>query len=182
MFLLGNGNWTPGPGQVEYIGTFRESYTIDNGQTQLSGTLSFRLTIIMQKIVTIMGMTTYRIVAVQSSQSYFGARFLVTPLAGSVAILPSPALNVSNQNGEGFTIFFPNATTLVTDNTAGAMHMSSDGRTISNSLDPTIQPHTWTAGGPGLNLEDTLIPVDGGRGTNYNCVTDSSWSLVMSAL
>jgi hypothetical protein len=112
---------------------------------------------------------------------FFGAMFAVVPQLGSTAILPHPALNVSNQPGEGFVILFPNGTSLATDSDLGAMRMSSDGRIISNSLDPDIQPHAWTAAGPEA-LEDAALSVHDWETTNYNCITSSSWSFTLSAL
>jgi hypothetical protein len=170
---------------VMYFGMFSENYEIwgydahGNYVKTASGTAGFRLTIWMRKLGTALGMSAYEITRVMCSDPWFGAQMAVPAVYPSVATLGDPPKNLSD-SGEGFNIFFPNGANLGTVNGAGAMHMSSDGRTISNSLDPSIQPCTWVAVNcqPGPLWEEATIPgfLDGG------IITHSSWIFTLSAL
>ena len=175
----------PIPGTISYFGMFSENYEIwgydahGNYVKTASGTAGFRLTIWMRKLGTALGMSAYEITRVMCSDPWFGAQMAVPAVYPSVATLGDPPKNLSD-SGEGFNIFFPNGANLGTVNGAGAMHMSSDGRTISNSLDPSIQPCTWVAVNcqPGPLWEEATIPgfLDGG------IITHSSWIFTLSAL
>jgi hypothetical protein len=178
---------TPIPGTISYFGIFSENYEIwgedayGNYVKTASGTAGFRLTIWMRKLGTGLGTSAYEIKRVMCSDPFFGAQMAVSASSPSVAVLGDPPKNLSD-SGEGFVINFPNGATLGTVNGAGAMHMSSDGRTISNSLDPSIQPQTWLACKTALgSWEDLTIP---GFGDYYHdgIITHSSWIFTLSAL
>jgi hypothetical protein len=75
----------------------------------------------------------------------------IAPLFGSAATLPlDPPTTPSNpsQGGMGIAVLFPNGASLLTTNYPGALYVSSEGRTLSNSLDPGIQDNTWNASTP----------------------------------
>jgi hypothetical protein len=168
-------------GEVMYVGIFSEQYEYyppPDYDHKVSGAVGFRLTLWMRPLVTAGGVRVYTITKVMSSDPQFGAQMAVPAGAGSAAVVPYPPRNISDRDGEGFVIVFPNGATVTTNNVAGAMHEASGDWVIGNSLDPSIQPHTWTAlGAGGSGWEDIAI-----RPGGYNDVTHSSWDLKRSAL
>lgn len=180
----GGGGGVGSSKNLTYIGQFNATYSVETDPTYqqppVTGNVSFNVTIVLHPIATVNGQTAYQIVSAQSSSPFFGAQFAVTPSFGSSAILPNPPLNISNSDGEGFVILFPNGSSLDTDNSAGDMHQSSDGRTISNSLSDT---QSWVAGSnsSGQFLEDSIIPAKNFIGTDVGDFTSETWAFTLSA-
>ncbi len=169
---------------LTYIGQFKTDWSAqpDSLSNIVTGTgLSFNITIKLHPLVPPTGgLAIYTITSVTCSEPYFGALGGVVPTGLSLATLPSPPLN-SSVAGSGFTINFPNGTSLSTKNAAGDMHQSSDGRIISNSLTNT---DSWFAGpdphGDPLALEREMIPIKftGPSGAGFMNMT---WALTLSA-
>jgi hypothetical protein len=86
----------------------------------------------------------------------------------------NPPTTPSNpsQSGHGIVVIFPNGASLGTQNDAGDLNVTSDGRILSNSLSGGTS--TWTAAST-TNL--TAFPGDGNSVTSFK-----SWSLTKSAL
>lgn len=76
-------------------------------------------------------------------------------------------------DGFGIMITFPNESVLGTSNYAGEMHMSSDGRIISNSLGITDSWGAVSLIGPGY--ETVYLPV-------YHDIIEKTWAFTKSAL
>jgi hypothetical protein len=180
---------------ITYIGqfNFQYQYLVSTGPTTppttASGSGGFRITMTLQRMSPpVDGVAVFNVVYASVSDPFFGCQLGCTPTPGiSVATLPDPPENISSQDGEGIVIFFPNGTSLATENSAGAMHMSSDGRIIGNSLDPTIQPvNTWT-----INVWDALNTATGQDYEHYSTpaadwdiqftATHGSWALTESS-
>jgi hypothetical protein len=105
---------------------------------------------------------------------YFGCQVGgCTPDFGSVATLQVPPENISTVAGPGIMIFFPNGAVLGTANDVGEMHMSSDGRIISNSLGVTDSWGAVSLIGPGY--ETVYLPV-------YHDIIEKTWAFTKSAL
>jgi hypothetical protein len=149
IVAVGNGVVAPSIYEGTYIGQFNAKYhyvySDSHGQSvRVDGNKSFNITIELKTIVAgINGTDTLTVTKATCSDPFFGAQFGVTPTFPSVATLPNPIQNVSTQSGQGIQIFFPNGATLGTWNDVGALHVSSDGRLLSNSLDPSIATFAW---------------------------------------
>jgi hypothetical protein len=156
--------------------------TADPLQTQ---TASFDLQITLSCLGSINGATTLTVTEAQASDPAFGCTTGCEPRFGSVALLRAePPTTPSNPSmeGEGLVILFPNGSTLVTANGPGAMTISSDGRILSNSLDPGLAGATWSArtgSGACIPVDDrgSCTLIDSGFNTTYD-----SWTLNQSAL
>jgi len=139
---------------------------------------SFRLTLTFKHIATVDGMTSLEITEVTCSDASFGTGLAgITPSFGSVAVMPAepPTTPMKpSQDGMGVAILFPNGASLLTENRAGALHVSSDGRTLSNSLDPGIQDKTWVA----VTTQGPLY--SGDPSGVYRTYKFKSWSLTRS--
>jgi hypothetical protein len=140
---------------------------------------SFQLTLTLKCLATANGSTTLQVTSANCSDPNFGCQVSgCTPLFGlSAAALPaSPPTTPFNlsQAGQGIVIFFPNGASITTQNIAGALNVTTGGRILSNSLDPSIQNNTWV--GMGGNFPSSSVP-PGGPVTQFK-----SWSLVKSAL
>ena len=174
---------------ITYMGQFSFQYNYPdpskpNGPP-IYGAAGFSLTVTLQQMAPpVEGLAVYQVTYASASSPFFGCQ-LGCAASGTV-ILPLPPENVSTQDGEGFEIAFPNGATLTTYNDAGAMHMSSDGRIISNSLDPSIQPvNTWTTtvwtAENGMNsFEQYVLPALNPVNA-YLSVTHASWALTWSS-
>jgi hypothetical protein len=99
------------------------------------------------------------------SDPFFGAQFGVVPKSPSPVNLPNPPQNVSTQSGQGILITFPNDASLITCNDVGALHVSSDGRLLSNSLDPSIATFAWLANKGGQDYLVVSVPEAAAHGT-----------------
>ncbi len=79
----------------------------------------------------------------------------------------------------GIVILFPNGASLGTANGTGELNVTSDGRILSNSLDPATQNNTWVALAPitPANLNGSF-PVPGLVGDELKA---KSWRLTKSA-
>jgi Big-like domain-containing protein/galactose oxidase-like protein len=174
---------------ITYMGQFSFQYNYPdpskpNGPP-IYGAAGFSLTVTLQQMAPpVEGLAVYQVTYASASSPFFGCQ-LGCAASGTV-ILPVPPENVSTQDGGGFEIAFPNGATLTTYNDAGAMHMSSDGRIISNSLDPSIQPvNTWTTtvwtAENGMNsFEQYVLPALNPVNA-YLSVTHASWALTWSS-
>ena len=135
---------------------------------------SFRLTVTLSCMATASGSTALQVTAANCSDPNFGCQVGdCTPLFGSAAALPaSPPTTPFNQSqaGQGIVIFFPNGASITTQNVPGALNVTSGGRILSNSLDPSNQNYTWVA--TGGNFPSSSVP-PGGPGVEFK-----SWSLV----
>jgi hypothetical protein len=173
IIAVGTGITAPSIYEGTYIGQFNAKYHYDylSSQTgqivRVDGSRSFNMTIELKTIVAaINGTDTLTVNKATCSDPFFAAQGSVVALAPSVATLPNPIQNVSTQSGQGIQIFFPNGTTLGTWNDVGALHVSSDGRLLSNSLDPSIATFTWlTAGGGGKDYFSVSVPDAAAHGT-----------------
>lgn len=161
-----------------YIGSFKYIYYVkgqDDNYEPVEGGMQVTLT--LKCLATAGGSTVLNVTHAVCSDANFGCQLGgCTPVSPTIATLPaSPPTNSSNPStaGQGILIFFPNGATLMTANGVGALNVSSDGRTLSNSLDPEIQKETWLA--VGGNFPSTSVP-PGGPVTEFK-----SWILSKSA-
>ena len=101
----------------------------------------------MQTLVADVGGTDLLTVTkVTCNDPFFDATFGVVPdPATSVAILPNPPQNVSSEAGQGIIFSLPNGTIFATANDVGNLHVSSDARLLSNTVNPAITTTAWTA-------------------------------------
>jgi hypothetical protein len=133
-----------------YMGTFTYVYHVKGAnETWNEVTAGMQMTLKFECLASAAGSTVLNITHAVCSDANFGCQLGgCTPNYGSVAMLPEdPPTNSSNpsQSGQGITLFFPNGATLGTANSAGNLNVSSDGRTLQNSLDPSIKDNTWVA-------------------------------------
>jgi hypothetical protein len=133
-----------------YIGQFKyEYYQQQQDETWKAIPSAIQLTLRFECLASAGGATVLNITHAVCSDANFGCQVGgCTPVTPSMAMFPDdPPANSSNPSpsGHGITLFFPNGATLGTANAAGNLNVSSDGRTLSNSLDPSIQDHTWVA-------------------------------------
>ncbi len=161
-----------------YIGQFKYEYFVKGQDGSYSPVLgSLQLTVTLKCLATAGGSTVLNITHANCSDPAFGCQLGgCTPVMPSVATLPaSPPANPSNPSasGQGIVVMFPNGSTIMTSNSPGNLNVSSDGRTLSNSLDPGIANSTWVASGG--NFPSGSFP-PGGPVTRF-----ISWNLVWSA-
>jgi hypothetical protein len=119
------------------------------------------------------GSVTMTITAANASDPYFGTLGLVTPMEGSVMVMPAnPPTSPSNQAqpGQGIEILFPNGASLGTSNETPGDFTVLDSITpfeiISNGAAPT-----WTAVSTSAATE--FAPASNPHAT----VTETSWNL-----
>jgi len=136
-----------------------------------------------------------RITSVGSSEPAFGtglgsialAPSLLDLFSGTATLPLEPPTTPTNpsRGGQGIVINFPNGASLQTNDAPGALSVSFDGLTLSNSLDPAIQNETWSCHGVTSGvLGFTLCPTCGPGGSPDYMVElrFKSWSLTRSAL
>jgi hypothetical protein len=116
------------------------------------------------------------------SDPYLGS---FDPNITSWAILPlDPPTTPSNPSRDGQTIqlYFQHGD-ISTKETSGALNVSFDGRTLSNSLDPSIQNQTWDCSvvSTSSNLSDDFCGPWEGYGACWAEHNFISWSLTKSA-
>ncbi len=133
-----------------YMGQFKYVYHVEQPDHSWKEVpASIQLTLKFECLASAGGTTVLNITHAVCSDEHFGCQVGgCTPSYPSMASLPEdPPTNSSNpsQTGQGIVLFFPNGATLTTSNAAGNLNVSSDGRTIQNSLDPSIQDNTWVA-------------------------------------
>ncbi len=164
----------PSPFDGKYIGQFEYEYEAGDPANPPLTTVqdAVQVTVDLECITDFQGMATLNVTHVIASHPYFGCQIGgCTPISPSVAILPSELpVSTGSPSGSGLVIMFPNGTNLGTTNGVGALRISSDGRTISNSLDPTYENSTW------LPCCDAFPPDAQG------VVRYKSWILTKSAL
>lgn len=156
-----------------YFGQF--VYTSETGDPPVSSTSSFNLTVELECLSVTSAAATLVVTHATASHAYFGCGVGgCTPKTGSVALLPAePPANPSNPSGtgHGLIVYFPNGVVLGTENSAGALTVTSDGRTLSSALDST---RTWSA----VSLSQaTVFPNDAST-----VKSQDSWTLTKSAL
>lgn len=156
-----------------YFGQF--VYTYEAGDPPVSATSSFDLTVELRCLSVTSAATTLLVTHATASHAYFGCGVGgCTPQTGSVALLPAePPTNPTNPSGtgHGLVVYFPNGVVFGTENSAGALTVTSDGRTLSSSLESTS---TWSA----VSLtQATVFPNDGSTIASHD-----SWALTKSAL
>lgn len=188
IVAVGTGIVAPSIYEGTYIGQFNAKYHYEysdsKGQSvRVDGSESFNITIELKTIVAgITGTDTLTVTKATCSDPFFGAQFGVVPTSPSVATLPNPIQNISTQSGQGIQIFFPNGATLGTWNDVGALHVSGDGRLLSNSLDPSIATFSWLTSN-GSNTQDYLafaVPEAAAHGTVV--IADKlTWAFTKSA-
>lgn len=178
---IGGGGGTLGCPSV-YDGTYMGHFDYVYYEKGADGNYSpvqgrFQLTVTLSCMATANGSTALQVTAANCSDAGFGCQVSgCTPLFGSAAALPaSPPTSPFNPSkaGEGIVILFPNGTSITTQNVPGALNVTSSGRILSNTLDPSNQNYTWVA--TGGNFPSSSVP-PGGPGTEFK-----SWSLVQSA-
>ncbi len=161
-----------------YIGEFKYVYYVkdaNNNYNPVEG--GFQLTLTLKCLATAAGSTVLNVTKAVCSDANFGCQLGgCAPVSPTVATLPaSPPTTPSNLStaGQGILLFFPNGATIMTNNGAGALNVTTSGRILSNSLDPSFQNSTWTASGG--SFPSSSVP-PGGPVTEFK-----SWSLVWSA-
>jgi len=126
-------------------------------------------------MVVVNGIAVLTVTHANVDDPYFGCQVGgCTPDFGSTATLQVPPENISTVASPGIMIIFPNGAVLGTANDVGEMHMSSDGRIISNSLNNTDD--SWEAVslvGPGY--ETVYLPL-------YHRIIKKTWAFTKSAL
>jgi hypothetical protein len=164
-----------------YDGTYMGQFTYVYYQKGQDGTYSpvnagFQLTIKLSCLASAGGSTVLNITHANCSEPAFNCQVSgCTPGTLSFATLPAdPPTNSSNpsMSGQGILITFPNGSTIGTANSAGDLNVSSDGRTLANSLSPDIQNSTWVAQADGFHSGS--VPT-GGPVTEFK-----SWSMTWS--
>ena len=117
-----------------YFGQFVYKTRLNDTSAWTSRAISVNLT--MNCVAKMDTGTVLNITWAKVNDPYFGCQWGCTPLTGSVATLPEPPANSSSPSaaGDGIVVLFPNGATLVTANAAGELTISSDGGTISSSL------------------------------------------------
>jgi hypothetical protein len=185
IVAVGTGIVAPSIYEGTYIGQFNAKYhyiySDSQGQSiRVDGNKSFNITIELKTLVAGVNATdVLTVTKVTCSDPFFAAQFGVVPNSPSVATLPNPIQNVSTQAGQGIQIFFPNGATLGTWNDVGALHVSSDGRLLSNSLDPSIATFAWLALNGTQSYLAFAVPEAGAHGTTV--IEDKlTWALTKS--
>jgi hypothetical protein len=188
IVAVGTGIVAPSIYEGTYIGQFNARYhyiySDPHGQSvRVDGNKSFNITIELKTLVAGVNDTDVLIVTKATcSDPFFGAQFGVVPDPNSTATLPNPIQNISTQAGQGINIFFtPGGTgpTLGTWNDVGALHVSSDGRLLSNSLDPAIATFAWIGRNGAQDYLDFSVPDAAAHGTTV--ITDKlTWALTKS--
>ena len=112
-----------------------------------------------------------------------------TPQFPSLATLPYPPENLNTKAGMGFTVIFPNESTLWTNSNIGALYMGMYPGIVSNSLDPNIQPqNTWNntvwgaLDGNGLCYESFLMGWQDTTTCLFFKCTSAKWELTHTTL
>lgn len=156
-----------------YTGIFAYEYEdFSNPPKTITG--GFRLRVTLSQPITASGVTVLQITHTDCSDAYFGAQFGCTPNYPSIATLPAdPPTSPGHPSeaGMGIVIFFPNGATLATTNTPGALNVSYEGMILSNSLDTSIQGHTWITTNPKTDTQ--YLP-------QTSTIRFKSWSLSWS--
>ncbi len=170
----GGGGGGGDPAKCDYSGNYsgRFAYTYDEGPTSRGAgslTLSITLAQVSSLLAGINGTNEFYVTRAQVDDASFGAVSSVTPLMGSVAILPCTTTPV---DATSFIVLFPSGSNIGTEPTAGAMLRSADGRTFSSN--PVSPGKTWI-GGTGKG--DSNTPGSGPGGHVYNATTFTSWTL-----
>jgi hypothetical protein len=172
IVAVGNGVLAPSIYEGTYIGQFNAKYhyiySDSHGQSvRVDGNKSFNITIELKTIVAgVNGTDVLFVTKATCSDPFFGAQFGVVPdPSTSPVTLPNPIQNISTQSGQGILITFPSGATLGTWNAVGALHVSSDGRLLSNSLDPSIATSTWLANKGGQDYFLVSVPDAAAHGT-----------------
>jgi hypothetical protein len=185
IVAVGTGIVAPSIYEGTYIGQFNAKYhyiySDSQGQSiRVDGNKSFNITIELKTLVAGVNATdVLTVTKVTCSDPFFAAQFGVVPNSPSVATLPNPIQNVSTQAGQGIQIFFPNGATLGTWNDVGAVHVSSDGHLLSNSLDPSIATFAWLALNGTQSYLAFAVPEAGAHGTTV--IEDKlTWALTKS--
>lgn len=167
----------------QYFGKFLYQYDAgDPNQPPLTTVVaSITVTLTFKCLATAAGSTVLTVTHALVDDPYFECQLEgCTPLFPSVANLPAtPPTTPSSpsQSGQGIAVFFPNGTTLLTTNTAGALNVTGGGRILSNSLDPAFEDDTWVVGNANSGLS---FPTQRREGTPV--VRFKSWQLDHSAL
>ena len=157
-----------------YAGTYRGTFkwaarTGVNMETMGQLTASFTL----EHKVTASGLAILDIVSVTIDDATLGATSATRPTSVSLATLPCgtpPQVGA----GTGFNVTLANGSNLHTTNDAGALQVSADRRTFSNSTNAAFANKTW-AGSTGKG--DSNTPGSGVGGFSYNSLRFISWTI-----
>lgn len=186
IVAVGTGILAPSIYEGTYIGQFNAKYhyvySDSQGQSiRVDGNKSFNITIELTTLVAgVDGTDVLTVTKATCSDPFFAAQFGVVPDSPSVAILPNPPQNISSESGQGIQIFFPGGANLGTWNDVGALHVSSDGRLLSNSLDPSIATFAWLALNGTQDYLAFAVPEAAAHGTIV--IADKlTWALTKSA-
>jgi hypothetical protein len=189
IVAVGTGIVAPSIYEGTYIGQFNAKYHYiyfdSHGQSvRVDGNKSFNITIELRTLVAGVNGTDVLIVTKATcSDPFFGAQFGVVPDPNSTATLPNPIQNISTQAGQGINIMFSpggGGPTLGTWNDVGALHVSSDGRLLSNSLDPSIATFAWLALNGAQSYLAFSVPEAAAHGTTV--IEDKlTWALTKSS-
>jgi hypothetical protein len=157
-----------------WIGQFNLRYIDYTPEIPVERSRGFSITITLKSIVVANGVAFLTVTHANVNDPYFGCQVGgCTPDFGSLATLQVPPENISTVAGPGIVIIFPNGVTLATANNVGEMHMSSDGRIISNSLGVTDSWGAVSLIGPGY--ETVYLPV-------YYDIIEKTWAFTKRAL
>jgi hypothetical protein len=171
IVAVGTGIFPPSIYEGTYIGQFNSKYHYEYSDThgqlvRVDGSRSFNITIELKTLSAgVGGADVLTVTKATCSDPFFGAQFGVVPQSPSPATLPNPIQNISNQPGEGILISFPNGAVLGTWNAVGALHVSSDARLLSNSLDPSITTFAWQANKGAQDYFAASVPEAAAHGT-----------------
>lgn len=165
-----------------YIGQFAVKYEwrADFDKPWQKAVRKFNITLKLRALtpVAVLGIAVYNIMSVRVTDTFFGATTTVGPSAGSLATLPVPPQNISKQDGLGINIVFPDGSSLTTENAKGHLHVSSDGRILSNALVKGNNPTCWI----GINRNGGFETILKGGDRIHRRNEKYTWALTRSAL
>jgi len=162
---------------TKYDGTWSGTFFYTAEVPQPSGppsiiNTSFTLSVTLVSLVSFPGYPQVLTVTKAScSDPTFGATSPVEPLALSLATLPE-TFGSTSLSGQGIMINFPNGSSIFTENMAGALIVSANGRSLSNVSIPGTEAFSAGTG------DDSNLPGSGPGGYAYNWCTFTSWYLV----
>lgn len=138
-----------------YIGMFRVQGQVQTGTDPMTSepiwgplqTAAFQVTIKLDHLGTASGIAAYNVVRASVNDPYFACMGGCDPVPNeSVAVLPeepgTPTPSGPSLDGQGIVVKFSNGTFFVTENAAGSLYTSTDGRMLSNTLG---LPDAWGA-------------------------------------
>lgn len=170
-----------GGGGGKYDGTWRGifhymvSVSSSSGPPQMvAASLTLTVTLVTKVSGALTGTEVLTVTNASCTDATFGAVTPVTPDATlSLALLPS-TFGTTAPSGDGISVMFPNGSTIATTNGAGALSVSSDGKTLSSTSAVSTMAFTASSG----TVADSNMPGSGPGGYAYNSCTFTDWTLV----